>query len=110
MEYIPTELWLLMIADLNDAKETIKITIVSKLFMRSIKNHNWYFCVKIKNDIDLEYVLNNYKFKNLVINKKCEVNKFIDKLAKCHTLDLYRTNITDASVKLLCSYNVMVHK
>ena len=93
MNIIPIEIFLSIFNILNDVEEIIKLATVSKLFMLSIRKHNWYFCVNIKNDIILEYVLNNYNFKNLRINKTCNVNNFIEKLINCHTLNLrYKCN------------------
>ena len=107
MEIIPNEIWSTIFSILNDVKEIIKLTTVSKLFMKTIKNHYWYFCVNVKNDIVLEYVLDNYKFKNLKINMKCNVNRFIEKLINCHTLDLSYTKVTDASVEKLINCHTL---
>jgi hypothetical protein len=95
------DIWPLILENLHNIREIIRKSLVNKLLLQIVKQHNWYIYVYIPNNRLLEYVLNNYHFKKLAISLYCDVNKFINKLTHCHTLDLSNTNITDESVKKL---------
>ena len=67
-----------------------------------IKTDNFYNAeIYVKNDEALDYIFNNYNFKNLMIDSECDANKYIDKLKKCYKLDLTQSLISNSNIKKL---------
>ena len=91
----------LSICDNLELNQIINLELLSTNHKLMIRNNSWFKYFYIKNNIILNYVLNNYKLKKLIISSKCDGNLHILKLKNCHTLDLSCTKITDSSVKEL---------
>ena len=84
------------------SKQLFDLQLVSKSFLDLVRKCHWvHTLVYLKNDSICSFVLNHFKFRNLLFNSKCNVNSFIGLIKNCHTLDLYWSNITDESVKEL---------
>ena len=96
-----SDIWLSIFNTFGNMKEIIQLELLSKYHQHIIRTHVWNIEIFIKNDKILEHIINNYKMKNMNINRFCDVNIFIDELKNCHTLDISCTNITDASVSEL---------
>jgi Leucine-rich repeat (LRR) protein len=91
---------ILILGNLN-IKEIIKCELICQDYKFIIRNHYWINKKIMLASINIDYVLNNYNFKNIKINSNIDVNMYINKLKHCHTLDLTCTNIMDESVKEL---------
>jgi Leucine-rich repeat (LRR) protein len=91
---------IIIILDNLDIKEIIKCELICHNYKFIIRNYYWINKQIRLKSINIDYVLNNYNFKNIKINP-CRIHLYINKLKNCHTLDLSDTNITDVSVKEL---------
>lgn len=88
----------------SDIRNLLNLTLLSTHHNILIKEMSWDFRIHVYSDKTLDYILENYNFTNLVIGIRCDVNKFAQKLNKCHGLDVAKTNINDESVKIITSY------
>ena len=82
-------------------KQIIRLELLSTDHHLLIRKTTWYRKVLVYNEIILNHIVKNYRFKNLSLSRKINVNLYIDYLKNCHTLDLNGTNITDENVKEL---------
>jgi hypothetical protein len=94
---------IIMILNFLDIKKIIKCELICHDYKFIIQNHHWVnkqIYLKINN---IDYVLNNYNFKNIKISYyyRIDVNLYIHKLKNCHTLDLSNTKITHEIIKEL---------
>ena len=87
--------------------EIIGFELISKQHMNIIRGNPWYKEISVRSDTILEHVFRNYKPMNLVIGCFVSVNYFIDKLSECYALNLYGTNITPGSLKLLTKCRIL---
>ena len=85
----------------NDKQNIIRLELLSKFHKKTIRESNLYVYIIVKNDSVLEHIINNYNLKKIDLNKIININNYVYKLKKCHTLNLSKTNITDESVKEL---------
>jgi hypothetical protein len=92
---------IIIILDNLDIKEIIKCELICQNYKFIIRNYYWINKQIRLTLTNINYVLNNYNFKNIRINCNLNFNLYINKLKKCHILDLSITNITDESVKEL---------
>lgn len=76
----------------------LKLQLISKSHQQIIRNHGWHKVIYIKNNIILEYVLNNFKFKKLQLGFKCTPNTYINQLKNCTVLDLSWSGVSDTDV------------
>jgi hypothetical protein len=95
-------------------KEIIKCVLICHNYKFIIQNHHWINKTIKLTSANINYVMNNYNFKNIKIYN-CDVDLYINKLKNCHTLDLsvkelknchtlnlsFCNKITDESVKEL---------
>jgi hypothetical protein len=89
-----------IILDNLNIKEIIKCVLICHNYKFIIQNHHWINKTIKLTSANINYVMNNYNFKNIKIYN-CDVDLYINKLKNCHTLDLSCTNITNESVKEL---------
>jgi len=105
MESLLHELWLNILENAKNIKTLIRISVASKFFLRVVRTGNWSSIkVHIKNQINLEYMLSTYKFKNidlgytnitpLLADPTEGTGESVSKLGGCRTLNLGRTKIT----------------
>ncbi len=81
------------------SKQLFDLQLVSKSFLDLVRNCHWIHTeVYLKNDSVCSFVLNHFKFRNLMFDRWCNVNSFIGIIKNCHTLRLAWTNITNESV------------
>ncbi len=82
--------------------ELLNFCYLSKMHCDIIRSNRWINIeVTAEDDSMMQSIIDNYSFENLFVGPGCNVNLFINKLSKCHTLDLCCTDITDESVKKL---------
>ncbi len=80
-------------------EQLIDFQLVSKSFLDLVRKCHWIHTpVCLNNDSVCSFVLNHFKFRNLIFSSMCNVNSFIGLIKNCHTLYLSWTNITDESV------------
>src|SRR5438552_9853584 len=95
------DIFILVCCELGPMKKILQLELLSSFHSKLIRNHGWTKYVYVPNDILMNHIINNYRFKNLASNSNIDVNKYIMGLKNCHILDLSYTNITDASVREL---------
>jgi len=87
---------------LPEMKEVIKLELLSKYHTNLIRNTNWDKLIKIKSNKHFEHIVKHYKFRNLKVTNNVDVNKYVDYLSNCQTLDFSENHtITNKTVKYL---------
>ena len=64
--------------------------------------------IKISDNLAMKYIETNYHFANLRLISGIKFN--INYLKKCHTLDLYKTQITNQTINSLRKYGCIINK
>ena len=95
---------------LDNYKKIVESTVLSKSISSVVKFHNWYIPANIDTIDNLNYILNNFKFKNLNI-RNCSTlitDNDAEKLGNCYSLDLsFCYKITDKSVEKLGNCRIL---
>src|SRR5579863_6250172 len=95
------DLFVLVCEQLETMKEIVRLELLSSHHQKIIRNHGWMKILGVLNDTRMEYIIKNYRFKNLNIYSWVNVNYYATELKNCQILDLSGTNITDESVREL---------
>lgn len=84
-------------------KELISSELLCKKLRELIRTTPWkHVIVRLRNETNIEYVTNNYKFTKYNFSASDITDKIVSKLKNSHTLDLsYCYEITDTAVKEL---------
>src|SRR5579863_1830669 len=96
-----SDIFVLVCEQLGTIRDILRLELLSSRHQRIIRNHNWMIKLDVCNDIEMEHIIRNYRFRNLSIDRRVNINNFVKELKNCHTLDLFYTNITDESVREL---------
>ena len=95
------DLFVIICHHMPNIKTIISFELISKKHSFIIRNTPWYQQLNIINETIFKHIGIHYKFKNLHLFYKINVNNYIDYLKKCYILDLRNTNINDEGIKAL---------
>src|SRR5579863_9872217 len=94
-----TDIFILVCEQLETIRDIIRLELLSSHHQRIIRSHNWMKMLYVHNDSEMEYIVKNYRFRNLRISRRVSINLFIKELKNCHILYLSCTSVTDASIR-----------
>src|SRR5579862_7403902 len=99
---IPGDIYLTIFSFLPSIKDIVYLTSLSHPHPGPTRNHGWKDRAIFVDNSNVSTIVKNYNFKYLKISRNLMfTSDIVFYLGKCHTLDLYRTNITDESIKEL---------